>query len=298
MQILVQANSASFVGRLRHGIATSGVSSLPGKAARLLRRSWRQFMFKPYIITKHVAGETFSFQIADVWAEDWYAIGEAENEETLWLRAQLRPGDLFVDCGAHHGLFTLLASHWVGDSGKVIAIEALKENAHVIRRNIAMNEITNASVENIAISDTTGVGHVEYRKFGFLNNSNGVVRDSPSKDTTEVRTTTIDDVLRGRKPSVLKIDIEGYEVAGLAGAQQALDALPVLDIEVHCNCWQDAQSQVRKLFALISMQKYYGHIQLDVHGELVPLDVTKHTPELIAQYDNVHLFLVPIQRMS
>lgn len=60
-----------------------------------------------------------------------YLFGAWEPHLTGWLRRRLRPGDGFVDVGANIGVFSVLAARLVGESGRVVAIEA---SADVHRR--------------------------------------------------------------------------------------------------------------------------------------------------------------------
>src|SRR3954470_5617129 len=48
----------------------------------------------------------------------WY-----EPQETQLASRILGPGDVFVDVGANWGYFSLIAAHWVGGTGRVIAFE-------------------------------------------------------------------------------------------------------------------------------------------------------------------------------
>ena len=64
-----------------------------------------------------------------------------------FIRGNLvKPGSVVLECGAHHGAHTILLSKWVGDQGKVIAVEPMPENAAIIRRNIELNGLTNVTV--------------------------------------------------------------------------------------------------------------------------------------------------------
>src|SRR6266478_3566309 len=49
--------------------------------------------------------------------------GGFENAEIRFVDRFLRPGMTMLDIGAHHGLYTLLASKRVGADGKVVAFE-------------------------------------------------------------------------------------------------------------------------------------------------------------------------------
>src|SRR6202163_1121267 len=50
------------------------------------------------------------------------------------LAGRLRPGDVFIDVGAHIGLFSVLAAHLVGGSGRVVAFEPYPESRERLRR--------------------------------------------------------------------------------------------------------------------------------------------------------------------
>src|SRR6266404_4612000 len=49
--------------------------------------------------------------------------GEFETSEMRFVERFLKDGMTVLDIGAHHGLYTLLASRLVGENGKVIAFE-------------------------------------------------------------------------------------------------------------------------------------------------------------------------------
>jgi FkbM family methyltransferase len=61
---------------------------------------------------------------------------------TACLVRQLRPGARVVDAGAGYGYFTLLAADLVGPQGKVVAIEPHPRSALLLRKNIALNGMT------------------------------------------------------------------------------------------------------------------------------------------------------------
>ncbi|MBC4018112.1 FkbM family methyltransferase [Siccirubricoccus deserti] len=61
---------------------------------------------------------------------------------TACLVRQLRPGARVVDAGAGYGYFTLLAAELVGPQGRVVAIEPHPRSAALLRRNIALNGVT------------------------------------------------------------------------------------------------------------------------------------------------------------
>ena len=67
----------------------------------------------------------------------------------------MRPGDVFVDVGANIGLYTLIAAHIVGASGRVYAFEPGSETYRRLLSNVQLNQMTNVSCHELALSDST-----------------------------------------------------------------------------------------------------------------------------------------------
>jgi hypothetical protein len=68
-----------------------------------------------------------------------------------WMKNIFKPNrdDIVVDVGSHVGKYSLVASKLVGNSGKVIAIEAEPENYKALLRNISINSFTNITPLNL-----------------------------------------------------------------------------------------------------------------------------------------------------
>jgi FkbM family methyltransferase len=88
-------------------------------------------------------GATVSVDAGDVTGRYIYYFGMKEPNLTEWIARRLRPGDVFVDVGANIGYFSLLASGLVGDSGKVIAVEALPKIFERLVSNVKANRASN-----------------------------------------------------------------------------------------------------------------------------------------------------------
>lgn len=157
-----------------------------------------------------------------------YVLGTAEPQLQTLLRAHLRPGDTLYDLGANVGYFTLVGASLVGPTGHVVAFEPSARNAAALRRNVAMNNLTQVVVREMAVSDSVGLA-------GFCpgdNDQSGTLGAGPCT----VATTTIDHEVRGTGciPDVLKIDVEGAEDRVLAGAARTLaEHRPLVVCELH-----------------------------------------------------------------
>jgi FkbM family methyltransferase len=156
-------------------------------------------------------------------------LGLYELETRRCMEAHVRKGAVVFDVGAHHGLYTLLASVLVGPTGRVFSFEPLPQNARILDRHLRMNRIRNVRVLNRAASDvtgtarfSTGISHWE----GSLNPGGQL----------EVATVALDDVVGDEVPApdVVKMDVEGAEERVLKGARNMLQRhRPLIVFEAH-----------------------------------------------------------------
>jgi len=155
-------------------------------------------------------------------------IGWYERDVQRALSALLRPGDVLYDIGANVGFFTLLASRLVGSSGWVVAFEPEPDNLGVLRHHVSRNSLDNVSVIDAAVSDQEGVGTLGGR--GSTARLGGV-------SGVRVATVTVDGIRRSTAmppPTVIKLDVEGWEYPALCGMQDTLASVrPTLLIEFH-----------------------------------------------------------------
>jgi len=62
----------------------------------------------------------------------------------------IKKGDVVLEIGAYIGYYAMLAAELVGESGKVIAIEAIKENYDILKKNVRDNNFSNIIVQRYA----------------------------------------------------------------------------------------------------------------------------------------------------
>ncbi|WP_217650018.1 MULTISPECIES: FkbM family methyltransferase [unclassified Streptomyces] len=165
--------------------------------------------------TRLLSGDTVPVTTSDVIQRFQYLFGEWEPNLSAFLRDRLRPGDTFIDVGAHRGAFSLLASHAVGPHGHVVAIEPHPQFHDDLAAAAAANRRTNIRTVRSAASDTTGVLTLYVEDPANLGHTTAV-RPRHVHATVEVPSAPLADLV-GRADlattRVIKIDVEGAEAA-------------------------------------------------------------------------------------
>jgi len=168
------------------------------------------------------------------------------------LRAAVETGDVVLDVGANIGFFATLFSRWVGDDGRVLAVEPEPENLALLRRNLIDNGCRNATVCECAVGATRGVAHFSLDE---ATGSTGHLGISPTAGESAVGTgkvqviptdvETIDDLVAAHAvtPNVMKMDIEGGEARALEGASRTVaECRPIVVSELTGGRGPDAAS--------------------------------------------------------
>ena len=164
----------------------------------------------------------------------WY--GYYEKEVLNLIERVLKPGDVFLDIGANIGYFSLLAASRESKC-KVIAFEPAGNIYEQLRANISLNHLTNITTLNAA------AGEKSEEKELFLSSADNLGMSSLkqpgnfSGKTEMVKVVAIDDWLKNSgltKIDLVKIDVEGGELAVLKGMKETLSKLkPLLIIEIN-----------------------------------------------------------------
>ena len=148
-----------------------------------------------------------------------------EKGTTDLFRELLKPGMVVVDVGANVGYFSLLAAELVGSSGKVYAFEPEPGNHGVLQKNIEINSLSNIQVEEMAVSDNSGVA--DFFLSELDSGSHSLFGDAARgiRESVQVTTTTLDAFLEAEGwPNIdlVKIDVEGAEDLVFDGARNLL----------------------------------------------------------------------------
>lgn len=154
-------------------------------------------------------------------------VGLHEFEEMGFLLHFLRPQDLFLDIGANVGSYTVLASGVCG--ARTIAFEPDPLSMARLARNVGVNALeTRVDIRAVALGESSGEA-----AFTIDRDTMNRLALPTDTDTQAVALSTLDAQIGVAAPSLMKLDVEGFEAQVLRGASQTLrrESLQAIIIE-------------------------------------------------------------------
>lgn len=165
------------------------------------------------------------------WIDNRLIIGrnfEYDQLNYVFSEIERRGSDLFIDCGANIGLYSVLIGRHALTIRDIIAFEPVPATFARLNDHISRNDLKNkVTCVQSALSDTSGTAEIQ-----FMKQSSGVASiDDPSltrpgrafDERLTISTNTFDNLfdIDGRRAFV-KIDVEGHSLPLLRGMQQFL----------------------------------------------------------------------------
>jgi FkbM family methyltransferase len=148
------------------------------------------------------------------------------------LTKLLGPGMTFVDVGAHIGLLTLAGARSVGNTGQVFAIEPGPVAFDALCQTITISGL-GANIH----AKCQAVGARQERQTFYIRNVIGhsslmpSTLSEPGIEEIEVEVSPLDNIVpEGKRVDVVKIDVEGAELAVLNGMRRIIAENPHLAI--------------------------------------------------------------------
>ena len=159
--------------------------------------------------------------------------GTYEREILRLLPELLGDGDAMVDVGANVGILGARAARLVGESGRVVAVEPSPRCLEDLRR--VVDGMSNVTIVEAALGPErgtvrlTGWDNPDHRGLGTaVDGHRSGIEENWYEGTAAVvpqlrLADVLDEHLPGREVALLKVDVEGYEPAVLAGAPSLFD---------------------------------------------------------------------------
>lgn len=178
-------------------------------------------------MSRTVEGTTAQFHVEnepEFW-ELWRHGGELGGERRVIadLLTRLRPDDVFWDVGSARGVYSSFAGQ---NCSEAVAFEPDASRLQKTERNLRRNQIT-FEMWNVALGRSEGTGTITDKQ--VVTEASG----DTSLETIPIR--RADSLVEESvtPPTVVKIDVEGAELAVLDGMGTLLDGIRLLYVESH-----------------------------------------------------------------
>lgn len=221
------------------------------------RRSPAKLIVKPFITpVKFYAKKGLTGITGNIYT------GLHEFADMGFLLHLLRPGDVFFDAGANVGSYTLLASGVC--KAKSIAIEPVPSTFAILSKNITLNHIADRVT---AINAGAGAKACSLQFSADEDTTNHVIADDEQIPNGISVPMIIIDSLLANQPTLIKIDVEGFETEVLKGMVLTLDAESLKAIIIELN----------------GSGGRYGFNEADIHQLLISKNFIPHTYDPISR---------------
>jgi len=152
----------------------------------------------------------------------------ADRAERKLIKAILFPGAIVVDVGANVGIYSRFFSGCVGPTGVVHAFEPSPENFR--RLQSATGKLSNVHLSRAAVGERSGTSQL-YLSENLNVDHRTYQPEGGSRDTVPVDVIALDDYFRSaNRVDLIKLDVQGYELHALRGADRVLQDNPAAKI--------------------------------------------------------------------
>jgi FkbM family methyltransferase len=162
--------------------------------------------------------------------------------DMCFLRKLVRAGDTIVDIGANVGSHAIPLAKALGTTSPVYAFEPHPRTFAYLQANAALNQLPNLHLYNFALGESEGEVAFTDEKSDDLNRvsthgSGAIIVPVKPLDSIEC--------LDQAAITLLKVDVEGYELFVLRGASKALQRTEFIFLEANTRHSQEFGTTVR-----------------------------------------------------
>lgn len=185
--------------------------------------------------------------------------GEFSEGEVEIFRRIVRPGDAVFDVGSNIGAHSVFLARAVGSQGAVFAFEPQRLVYQTLCANAALNSLPNVWCLNCAAGESPGAIRVPTLNPWVTNNFGGLGLEEQELGGEPVPVVRLDSV-QVRSCRLIKIDVEGMELAALKGATGLIEKFaPFLYVE---NDRKDKSDELVRFIHSLGYELFWHHAPL------------------------------------
>lgn len=157
-------------------------------------------------------------------------VGLAEFEDMCFLLHCLQEGEYFFDIGANSGSYSILGG--AVSRAKIVAVEPVLKSYQRLLRNLKLNMLEENSIAlNIGLGSEIGF----LTMTSELDTTNQIIIGESNLVTTQIKISTLDEISKNNSPTLIKIDVEGWETEVLRGGLKTLQNPKLLALILELN---------------------------------------------------------------
>lgn len=214
-----------------------------------------------------------------------YAYYFAFKNELSQLFNLCKEGYNVIDVGANTG-WTVLKLGQLSKTGQIIGFEPDPYNFSQCKKNLELNKMANVTVLPFGLGEIPQQAQIEVRAASNRGANRIAVEKTKGSDTVEIkRLEDIEQINHLSKINLIKIDVEGYELKVLKGAEKLLRKFkPILFIEVDDNNLKAQSDSAKALIVFLSNLQYQDITNAESdHAVSANTDFTNCHYDIIAQ---------------
>ena len=209
----------------------------------------------------------------------YYGLYELKVKEAM--KKYLKRGGVFLDIGANIGYLSAIGASLVGKDGVVHSFEPVPEYFKYLSKLVELNPDYNIVINNFALGesrDSACLNVAGQSKIGSNSMVPNFIPEDLVKTTITVPVQRLDRYAEENNlscPSLIKVDVEGFELPVLKGAsalfQQSKDKLPLVIVEITPSVNEQSNKDIAELEELMFGFGYKSYCTLGRH----PIDIKK-----------------------
>ncbi|HCB51485.1 TPA: hypothetical protein DEP21_02820 [Patescibacteria group bacterium] len=214
-------------------------------------------------------------------------------KDILTFIASHKDNLVFYDIGANTGYYGIMASFWGKGKTTTYSFEPLKEFYQCVLQSVALNQFTDHTAFNFALSNKASKQTIYLAGSGTSLESDFVSHDFSGK--REIECKVLDHVAKDhqlKKPDFVKIDVEGHEFKVLEGAKSVIESsFPVFYIEIAQTLRNIGRRHYKNesFTETLSFLESFGYeVYLERDGKIEPVDLKHFVVDGVQMYLFLH----------
>jgi FkbM family methyltransferase len=238
------------------------------------RGSWR--LIEPYLRSGHLTGchtrgqltrvtrgdFLFDLDLTD-FVDQYVYLGAYEKQDYDELTSIMPVGGVFVDVGAHIGIYTLAMARTAGPSGSVHSFEPNPASFERLSHHVFLNGLANVCLNQVAVGSAEGRAKLNAPTKENSGAASLLSTNMPARFAArpiEVQVTSLDAYCSRHlfdRVDLIKIDCQGYEVQVLEGGWDVLQTFrPRLLLEYDVDWLLAAGASGTQLCSMVKRARY------------------------------------------